>query len=80
VMIEQEVPVGDHALQDPDGVDHRGDGNPGNVAFGTTGMVVALFVGSILVLIAADQVPSGPATGTGNGIGAASGAQAQDYW
>jgi hypothetical protein len=80
VMIEQEVPVRDHALQDPDGVDHRGDGNPGNVAFGTAGMVVALFVGSVLVLVAVDQVPYGPATGTGNGIGTASGAQAQDYW
>jgi len=43
-------------------------------------MVVALFVGSVLVLVAADQVPYGPATGTGNGIGTASGAQAQDYW
>ena len=34
VVVEQQVPVGDHALQDADGVDDRGDGDPGNLALG----------------------------------------------
>ena len=75
VVVEQQVPVGDHALQDADGVDDRGDGHPGNVALGTAGKVVAVLVGGGLELAAADQVPSEP---VGPGVGTASGTQAKD--
>ena len=61
VVVEQQVPVRDHALQDADGVDDRGDGHPGDLALGAAGTVVAVFVGGGLELVAADQVPSGPA-------------------
>jgi len=79
-MVEQQVPGGDDALQDADGVDDGGDSDPGNRAHGAGGLVVAVLVDSRLVLVAADQVPSGPAVRTGSGIGAASSAQAKNYW
>ena len=79
VVVEQQVPVGDHALQDADGVDDGGDGDPGNLALGSAGLVVAVLVGGGLVLETADQVPSGPPVRAGNGVRAASGAQPQDF-
>jgi hypothetical protein len=42
--------------------------------------VVAVLVGGGLELHAADEVPSCPPVRAGNGVGAAAGAQAQDYW
>ena len=32
MVVEEQVPIGDHALQDADGVDDRGDGDPGHLA------------------------------------------------
>ncbi|OLZ45046.1 hypothetical protein BS329_35445 [Amycolatopsis coloradensis] len=55
-MVEQQSPGGDHALQNTDGADNRGDGDPGNVALNTGGLVIPLSVGGALVLVAADQV------------------------
>jgi len=80
VVVEEQVPVRDHALQDADGVDDRGYGDPGDGALGAGGAVVAVFVGGGLELQAADEVPSCPPVRAGNGVGAAAGAQAQDYW
>jgi hypothetical protein len=54
VVAEQQVPVGDHALQDANGVDDGGNGDPGNIALDARGVVVAVFVGGVLVLVAAD--------------------------
>jgi hypothetical protein len=77
-VVEQQVPVGDHALQDADGADDRGDGDPGNLALEAAGLVVAVLVGGGLELAAADQVPSGLPVRAGCRVGAASGAQAED--
>jgi len=74
-VVEQQVPGGDHAFQHADGRDDRGDGDPGNVALGTAGKVIAILVGGCLELAAADQVPSEL-----TGIGTAAGTQAKDYW
>jgi hypothetical protein len=79
VVIEQQVPCGDHVLEDADGVDDGGDGDLGGLALGAAGLVVAVLVDSGLVLVAADQVPSGLPGWAGDGIRAASGAQAQDF-
>ena len=54
LLAEQQVPVGDHALQDPDGVDDRRDGHPGSFALGAAGQVVAVLVGGGLELAATD--------------------------
>ena len=78
VVVEQQVPVGHHALQDADGVDDRRDGHPGNLALGAAGTVVAVLVGGGLELQAADQVPPRLPVRARDGVGAASGAQPQD--
>jgi hypothetical protein len=78
VVAEQQVPVGDHALQDADGVDDRRDGHPGGLSLGTVGEVVAVVVGGGLELQSADQVPSRLTVLPWGGVGAASGAQRQD--
>src|SRR5262249_52345984 len=78
LAVEQQMPVGDHALQDADGVDDRGDGHPGNLALGACGPVVAVLVDGGLELKAANQVSAGPPVAAPGRVGAAAGAQAED--
>jgi hypothetical protein len=78
--VEQEVSVRHHAFEYTDGVDDRGDGDPGDCALHSGGLVVAVVVGRGLVFVAVDQVPFEVALGVGLGVGAAAGPQAQDYW
>jgi hypothetical protein len=78
--IEQKVPFGNHALENPDGVDDRGDGDPGNSAFETCAQMVAVLVASGFELSAADQVSRERSLNVGLRVGAAAATQAQDYW
>jgi hypothetical protein len=55
---EEEFSVGDDALQDADGADDGGDRDPGDLAVLPCGDVVPVGVGDVLVVPAADQVPS----------------------
>jgi hypothetical protein len=68
---EEEFPVRDHAFQDTDGVDDGSDGHPGNFAVLACGDVVAVLIGDVLVVPAADQMPPGGAIGCGLRIRAA---------
>ncbi|MFG2481029.1 hypothetical protein [Streptomyces fagopyri] len=80
LVVEQKVARGDHLLKNVDGVDDWCDGDPGNLAFGAGGSVVAVLVGGGLVFVAADQVPSDSPVGVRCGIGAAAGPQSEYYW
>lgn len=80
---QQEFAGRDHPSQgtdDADDVDDRGDGEPGNLAHFAGGNVVAVGVGDVVVVLAADEVPPcGAVVGRG-GVRAATGAQALLYW
>ncbi|MET9443560.1 hypothetical protein [Streptomyces sp. NPDC006610] len=53
---EQQLTVGNHAFEDSDRPDDRGDRNPGDSALFTGGDVVAVVIGDVLEVTAADQV------------------------
>jgi hypothetical protein len=76
MVVEQKCPLGNHAFEYANSVNHRG--HPGHVAFDTGGLVIAMLVGGGLVLVAADQVPSEFAVGVGFGVRTTPGPQAQD--
>ena len=69
--VEQEVSVRHHAFEYTDGVDDRGDGDPGDCALHSGGLVVAVIVGGGLVFVAVDQIrcrprlPSASCSGSG---------------
>ncbi|RBQ13926.1 hypothetical protein DP939_43335 [Spongiactinospora rosea] len=55
--IEQQL-LAHHAFQDADGLDHRGDRDPGNLPRLALGLVVAVAVAGGLEDLAVDQVPA----------------------
>ncbi|MGW7168531.1 hypothetical protein ACWGH3_25190 [Streptomyces sp. NPDC054884] len=70
---EQKLALRNHAFQDADGVNDRGDGDPGNCSFLACGDVVAVIVGDVLEVVASDQVPARGAVGGGFGVRTAAG-------
>ncbi|CAM5653568.1 hypothetical protein STENM36S_02118 [Streptomyces tendae] len=75
VVVEQQLPLGHHALQDPDGVHDGGDGHPGDIADLAFGAVVAVLVAGGLVHGTRDQVPPCVPRAVRLRVGAAAAAQ-----
>ncbi len=65
---EEQFALGNHAFKDSDRTDDRGDGDPRDIPFLTGRDVLAVVVGDVLVVAAADEM-SAPVLGVGAAAG-----------